>query len=88
MTDTNSLWLARLQNDIDKMSEKAAEHAALPMHTGFTLPNAEIFRRLDRLEGGFLKIGGAVIALLIGILGSLVWILLVAEKLLQTKPGP
>jgi hypothetical protein len=90
--DQAEQWAARNERRIDELARALADHAALPWHQGFVPFEQELAKRLDRFEATLKTIDSrwikallAIIGLLLGILGALVQILLVAEKILQAK---
>lgn len=63
--------LARLENRHEQLREAFHAHAAQAVHPSFTDSVQEIRSDLKVLQTRWLQVGGAVIALLLGILGAL-----------------
>ncbi len=84
--DQHESWLARNERDIDQVRADLAHHAETPWHTGFTPINADMIKRLERMETLLLSIGKWVIGILAGILTAISAILVVAWRILEAKP--
>lgn len=73
--DAFEQWLARLENRHDELANEFHQHAQQSVHTSFVEVVAEIRSDLRVLQARWLQVGGAVIALLITILLSLLGVL-------------
>lgn len=79
-------WMARLEAAQDRMLERLSLHESRPWHVSFDPWNAEMMRRVDRLEGVVISIGRWTIGALLAILAALGAILTVAWRILEAKP--
>jgi hypothetical protein len=79
-------WLARMELVVHGIEQRLAEHSAQPWHTSFTPMQADVLKRLDRMENTFLGVAKWMIGALFLIVGVLAAILGVAWRILETKP--
>jgi len=83
VADQLEQWVARLERRFDELNDAFHQHAEQAVHTSFAEVIAEIRSDLRVLQARWLQVGGAVIALLITILISLLGVLWAL-----TRPAP
>lgn len=77
-------WVVRLERKHDELRDAFHAHAEQPVHAGFVEVLQEIREDLKILQTRWLQVGGAVIFLLLGILGAL---LMTLYTLLSARAG-
>jgi len=78
--------MARLEAAQDRIFDQMRQHEQQPWHISFQPMNAQLERRLDRLENLVMSVARWMIGVLLAILASLGAILVVAWRILEGKP--
>ena len=84
--DQTDLWLARLESSLDRIAERLSSHETQPWHVSYKPMQNDLMKRLDRLENVVISMGKWVIGILAGILAAISAILVVAWRILESKP--
>lgn len=78
--------MARLEASHDRLAEHLAVHESKPWHVSFEPMNAELLKRVDRIESMLLSIGRWMLGSMFTIIGVLTGIAVIAFRILETKP--